>query len=46
MRKIINAKPLIGIDNIKFGMTRKEVRDILGEAEEFMKFFRLQSLMV
>ena len=37
MTKITNANPLIGIDDIEFGMTRKEVRDILGEAEEFMK---------
>ena len=37
MKKRITATPLIGIDNIRFGMPREEVREILGEAKEFIK---------
>lgn len=34
---IIKAFPHIGIDKIKFGMKRNEVRDILGNSTEFLK---------
>ena len=33
----IKAFPLIGIDEIKFGMKRHEVRNILGNSTEFLK---------
>lgn len=34
---IIKAFPHVGIDKIKFGMKRNEVRDILGNSTEFLK---------
>lgn len=37
MKNRITATPLIGIDNIRFGMPREEVREILGEVKEFIK---------
>lgn len=34
----LNAIPLEGVEDIKFGMTRSEVRSIWGDAKEFKKF--------
>lgn len=34
---IIKAFPLVGIDKLKFGMRRHEVRNILGNPTEFLK---------
>ena len=33
----LNVIPLESVGNVKFGMTRGEVRSILGDAEEFKK---------
>lgn len=35
--KKITAIPLVGVDEVKFGMKRSEVRSIFGKATEFMK---------
>ena len=34
---IMIAKPLIGVDSIKFGMLRLDLRNILGDFKEFKK---------
>ena len=33
----LNAIPLEGVENVRFGMSREEVRNIWGEAREFFK---------
>ena len=33
----LNVNPLESVGDVKFGMTREEVRSILGDAEEFKK---------
>lgn len=33
----LNVIPLESVGDVKFGMTREEVRSILGDAEEFKK---------
>ena len=34
---ILNAYPLTGVDDVKFGMKRSEVRAVWGKCTEFMK---------
>ena len=36
-KEIISASPLSGVEEVKFGMKRDEVRAIFGEAKEFKK---------
>ena len=33
----LNVNPLESVGDVKFGMTREEVRSIFGDAEEFKK---------